>query len=119
MIGVIYWRMSSGRIDRQGWRALSDANSTADYGTVADKYAGTKVAAWARLREGEAELSSGIRLLFTDRDAGRIDLKKAEENFQKLTADKKTPQDVLERALLDLARCRESLPPKTRRLHDQ
>jgi len=57
--------------------------STADYGTVADKYAGTKVAPWARLREGEAELSSGIRLLFTNRDAGRSDLKKAEENLGK------------------------------------
>ena len=112
-IGVIYWRMSSGSYQRQSWRALSDANSTADYGTVADKYAGTKVAAWARLREGEAELSSGIRLLFTDRDAGRSDLKKAEENFQKVAGDRTAPPEVIERALFNLARCRESLPPKS------
>jgi len=111
-IGVIYWRMSSGSYDRQGWRALSDAESTADYGTVADKYAGTKVAPWARLREGEAELSSGIRLLFTNRDAGRSDLKKAEENLEKLIGDKNAPPEVVERALFGLARCRESLPEK-------
>ena len=91
IIGVIYWRTSAGSYDSQGWRALSDAQSTADYGTVADKYAGTKVAPWARLQEGENELSSGVRLLFTDRDAGRSDLKKAEENFEKLINDKSTP----------------------------
>ncbi|HUE14742.1 MAG TPA: hypothetical protein VMR25_11300 [Planctomycetaceae bacterium] len=112
VIGAIYWRMSSGSFDRQGWRALSDAGSTADYGTVADKYAGTKVAPWARLREGEAELTSGIRLLFTDRDAGRSDLKKAEENFEKLIAEKLTPPEVVERALFGLGRCQESLPAK-------
>ena len=99
IIGAIYWRMSSGSADRQGWRALSDAQSTADYGTVADKYAATKVAPWARLREGEAELSSGIRLLFNDREAGRSDLKKAEESFEKLINDKQTPEEVRERAL--------------------
>ena len=112
IIGVIYWRMSSGSADRQGWRALSDAQSTAEYGTVADKYAVTKVAPWARLREGELELSSGIRYLFNDREAGRSDLKKAEENFEKLVNDKQTPDEVRERALFGLARCRESLPPE-------
>ncbi len=91
---------------------LSDAQSTADYGTVADKYAGTKVAPWARLREGENELSSGIRLLFTDRDAGRSDVKKAEENFEKLINDKSSPDEIVDRALFGLARCRESMPPK-------
>src|ERR1700674_5627923 len=54
VIGGIYWKISSGSFDSQGWRALSDAASPADYGTVADKYAGTKVASWALLREAEA-----------------------------------------------------------------
>ncbi len=72
----------------------------------------TKVAPWARLREGEAELSSGIRLLFNDREAGRSDLKKAEESFEKLINDKQTPEEVRERALFGLGRCRESLPAK-------
>ncbi len=112
IIGVIYWRTSAGSYDSQGWRALSDAQSTADYGTVADKYAGTKVAPWARLQEGENELSSGVRLLFTDRDAGRSDLKKAEENFEKLINDKSSPDEVVDRALFGLAQCRESMPPK-------
>ena len=112
IIGVIYWRTSAGSYDSQGWRTLSDAQSTADYGTVADKYAGTKVAPWARLQEGENELSSGVRLLFTDRDAGRSDVKKAEENFEKLINDKSSPDEVVDRALFGLARCRESMPPK-------
>jgi hypothetical protein len=112
VVGVIYWRTSAGSYDSQGWRALSDAQSTADFGTVADKYAGTKVALWARLQEGENELSSGVRLLFTDRDAGRSDLKKAEENFEKLINDKSSPDEVVDRALFGLARCRESMPPK-------
>jgi hypothetical protein len=112
VIGVIYWKFSAGSFDSQGWRALSDAGSTADYGTVADKYAGTKVASWARLREAEAELSSGIRLMFTDRDAGRSDLKKAEESFEKLIADKSSPPEAIERALFGLARSRETLPAK-------
>lgn len=112
IIGAIYWRMSSGSADRQGWRALSDAQSTAEYGTVAEKYAATKVAPWARLREGEAELSSGIRLLFNDREAGRSDLDKAKESFEKLINDKQTPEEIRERALFGLGRCRESLPAK-------
>jgi len=111
-IGAIYWKVSSGSQDSQGWRALSDAGSTADFGTVADKYAGTKVAAWARLQEAEGELSDGIRSMFTDRDAGRSNLKKAEESFENLIADKSTPPEVLERALFGLARCRETLPAK-------
>jgi hypothetical protein len=112
LVAFIYWRMSAGALDSQGWRAFADAQSTADYGTVADKYAGTKVAAWARLREGELELSSGIHLLFTNRDAGRSDLNKAAEDFQKLIDDKSSPDEVVDRALFGLARCRESLPEK-------
>jgi hypothetical protein len=112
VIGAIYWRTAAGSYVSQGWRALSDAQSTADFGTVADKYAGTKVAPWARLQEGEAELSSGVRALFTDRDAGRSDINKAAENFEKLINDKSTPDDVVDRALFGLARCREAVPPK-------
>jgi hypothetical protein len=112
IIGGIYWRTSAGSYDSQGWRALSDAQSTADFGTVADKYAGTKVALWARLQEGENELSSGVRLFFTDREAGRSDLKKAEENFEKLINDKSSPDEIVDRALFGLAQCRESMPPK-------
>ena len=73
-----------GRLGRSTRLAtLSDAQSTADYGTVADKYAATKVAPWARLREGEAELSSGIRLFFTDREAGRSRPEKGRRELRK------------------------------------
>ena len=110
--GVVYWRSSSGVAGQQGWREFASAAKTEDYGNVADKYAGTPAGAWARLMEGEMELSSGIRASFTDRAAGRSDLKKAQENFEKLVADKATPPDAMERALFGLALAKEALPDK-------
>jgi hypothetical protein len=110
--GVVYWRSSSGSAGQQGWREFASASKAADYGNVADKYSGSVAAAWARLLEGEMELNSGIRSSFTDRSAGRSDLQKAQENFEKLIADKATPSDVIERALFGLARAKEALPPK-------
>jgi hypothetical protein len=41
-----------------------------------------------------------------------LDVKKAEENFEKLINDKSSPDEVVDRALFGLARCRESMPPK-------
>jgi hypothetical protein len=111
--GLVYWRSASGSAGQQGWREFADASKTADYGNVADKYAGTVAGAWARLLEGEMELSAGIRSSFTDRSAGRSDLKKAQENFEKLIADKATPSDAMERALFGLARAKEALPDKS------
>jgi hypothetical protein len=110
--GIIYWRSSSGVAGQQGWREFASAAKTEDYGNVADKFAGTPAGAWARLMEGEMELSSGIRASFTDRAAGRSDLKKAQENFEKLVADKATPADATERALFGLALAKEALPDK-------
>lgn len=109
-VGLLFWRNAAGAGDRQGWRALADARSAADFATVADKYPGTKVAAWARLQEAEAELYSGVQMMFTNRDAGNSELKKSRENFDKLIADRSTPQDALERARFGLARCLEALP---------
>jgi hypothetical protein len=110
--GIVYWRSSTGVAGQQGWRELAAATKAADYGNVADKFAGTVVGAWARLMEGEIELNSGIRASFTDRSAGRSDLKKAQENFEKLIADKATPSEVMERALFGLARAKEANPDK-------
>jgi hypothetical protein len=108
--GLVYWRSASGVAGQQGWREFASAAKTEDYGNVADKYAGTPAGAWARLMEAEMELSSGIRASFTDRAAGRSDLKKAQENFEKLLAT--TIPEVRERALFGLALAREALPDK-------
>jgi hypothetical protein len=110
--GVVYWRTASGATGQEGWREFSTASKAADYGNVADKFSGSVAGSWARLMEGEMELSSGIRSSFTDRSAGRSDLKKATENFEKLIADKATPGDVMERALFGLAQAKEALPDK-------
>jgi len=63
------------------------------------------------LQEAESELYTGVQMMFTNRDAGNSELKKARENFDKLIADRSTPQDALERARFGLARCLEALPP--------
>jgi hypothetical protein len=110
--GLVYWRTSAGTAGQQGWQEFAIASKAADYGNVADKYSGTVPGAWARLLEAEMELSSGIRSSFTDRAAGKSDIKKAQENFEKLIADKATPSDVMERALFGLARAKEALPDK-------
>jgi len=96
--------------------ALSDAGSTADYGNRGRQICRqTKVCPLGASPRRRTRADSGIRLLFTDRDAGRSDLKKAEENFEKLIAEKLTPPEVVERALFGLGRCQESLPgEKTR-----
>jgi hypothetical protein len=109
---LVYWRSSSGVAGQQGWREFASANKASDFGNVADKFPGTAAGSWARLMEGEIELNSGIRSSFTDRAAGRSDLKKAQENFEKLIADKATPSDVMERALFGLARAKEASPDK-------
>jgi hypothetical protein len=108
---VVYWRTASGTAGQQGWREFAAASKAADYGNVADKYAGTAAGSWARLLEGEMELSSGIRSSFNDRAAGKSDLKKAEENFEKVINDKS--EEIRERALFGLARAREALPDKS------
>src|SRR5580704_16547373 len=110
--GLVYWRSSSGTAGQQGWREFASANKASEFGNVADKFSGTAAGSWARLMEGEIELTSGIRSSFTDRAASRSDLKKAQENFEKLIADKATPSDVMERALFGLARAKEALPDK-------
>jgi len=110
--GVVYWRSATGVAGQQGWREFAAANKAADFGNVADKYPGTIAGSWARLMEGEMELSSGVRSSFTDRAAGRSDLKKAQENFEKLINDTATPEDVLERAMFGLAESKEALPEK-------
>jgi hypothetical protein len=109
-VGAIYWKTKTASLEHQSWRSLLDAKTAEEFGNVADKYAGTPVGAWARLREAEAEYFSAIRLMFSDGKAGRSEMKKAEEHFEQLVNDKSTPIDALERALFGLARCREALP---------
>jgi hypothetical protein len=111
--GLVYWRTSAGVAGQQGWQEFASASKAADYGNVADRYSGTVPGAWARLLEAEMELTSGIRSSFTDRGASKSDIKKAQENFEKLVADKATPSDAMERALFGLARAKEALPDKS------
>jgi hypothetical protein len=112
VLGVWFWISGLGSTGSESWRSLSGANSVEDFARAADKYRGTSVASWARLREAEAELFNGTRLMFTDRDAGRSELRKAQEAFEEVVADKNATDEIQERALYGLATTREALSDK-------
>ncbi|MGE3313836.1 MAG: tol-pal system YbgF family protein [Planctomycetaceae bacterium] len=114
LIGAIavYWQSSSKAAASAGWNEMAAAQNAEDFANIADKYPGTSVSAWARLREAEMHLATGMRLSFTDRASGVSDLKKSREAFEKLVSDDSVPADAKERALFGLGRCLESLSSK-------
>ena len=98
-----YYRTSSGRSE-QAWARYSQARSAEDFAGIAEDYASTDVGAWARLNEGERLLESGISLMFTDREAGLGDLKKADEALHKVLNSKAALSITRERAQWALAK---------------
>ncbi len=86
------------------WSKFGNAQSAADYGEVAKEFSGSEVGLWARVAEGEAELSDGIRLQFTDRKSAEAELKKAGEAFDTVIKSGSAPAVALERAYLGKAR---------------
>lgn len=111
MIGGAIWysysRTSSARSE-SAWAQYSQARSAEDFGNIADVYANTEVGAWARLGEGERLLESGLSLMFTDREAGLNELKKADEAFRKVLSNKSGPEAARERAAWGLAKSTET-----------
>jgi hypothetical protein len=86
------------------WSKFGSAQSAADFGEVAKEFGSTEVGIWARLSEGEAELSEGVRLQFTDRKSADAELKKAGEAFDAVIKSGAAPVAALERAYLGKAR---------------
>ncbi len=109
-IAIGLYVASQPKADAAAWGRLSSAQSVDDFGVVADKYPDSLAGLWAHLRMAELNLEDGIMAMFTDRELGQKDLKKALENFEAVVNSKLTLPDTLkQRALLGLARCQEAL----------
>jgi len=86
---------------------LSGTSNPADFDAVATSHPGTTTAHWATVLSGEVRLARGCNELFTRKDLGREELKKAEERF--LAVLEKCPIDTLrERATFGLAQTHEA-----------
>lgn len=107
--GSIYWSRRTASQTASAWNEYTSASKAEDFIDVAEQYGKTPAAPWARLQAGESRLVTGIQLMFTDREPAVSELKKAQEDFQILVDDRRTPPEVRERALFGLARCQESL----------
>lgn len=113
--GAAWWYGESNISTAASWTQLEgtlfQSNPSADdFASVADKHPGSVAAAWAKLKEADDYLKSGMQAVFTDREAALADLKKAQEGYQKLDAGGAgIIPDVRERALFGLARCLETM----------
>ncbi|MDP1797277.1 MAG: tetratricopeptide repeat protein [Planctomycetaceae bacterium] len=104
----VYWA-NLPKADAPGWGRLTSAQTVDEYGAVADKYADSLAGTWARLRMAELNLEDGILALFTDRELGLKDIKKAQEDFEAvLKSSIALPDSLKQRALLGLARAQEA-----------
>ncbi len=95
----VFYKNNSGSANAEGWAALTTAQNAEDLASVADSYKETPVGQWAKLRVGEQYMQSGLTLMFTDREAGKADLEEAQNAFNELLNDSKTPDVIRERAL--------------------
>lgn len=112
--GLVIWFSETSATTTEGWaqfdRVLHEPNPTAgDFDEVAEKHPSSAVAAWARLKEADDYLKSGLREAFTDRDLSQSEIKKGLEVYQKLIAGGPgILPEIRERALFGLARCQEA-----------
>lgn len=109
VVGIGLYIANKPKADAAGWGRLSAAQSVDDFGAVAEKYSDSLAGVWARCRMAELNLETGLQALFTDRELGLKDVKKAQEDFETVINSKMTvPDTIKQRALLGLARCQEA-----------
>jgi hypothetical protein len=113
--GVFVWGYQSAqgvRRQSEGWSEYYDAMMTRDprerLGDIAERYAGTSVAHWARVVLADIQLDDGTNRLFTDRAGAREELQNALEDYQAILRDSDDPM-LTQRATFGLARAREGL----------
>lgn len=99
----IYWYRTTAASEAAAWSSLSQAGSPEAYAEVASVHAGTQAAQWAKLREANSYLQTGLEGGFTDREKATTDLKKALVVFEELL-NGKPPRDVREATLFGYAR---------------
>ena len=110
--GVIYWVRTQKNSEAAAWREVSTAlatNKAEDFNDVWAEHKGTTTGLWARVHEGERRLGLGVQELFRNVEAGREELKKAQNAFQTVVDDRHAPAEVRERGLIGLGRTLESL----------
>jgi hypothetical protein len=100
---------NTGRAEaEESWSKFASAQSAADFANVASDFAGTDVAVWARLTEGEMLLREAVQLQFSDRAAAIGQFKKAGEALDSVLGNANLPASAKERALLGKARLLET-----------
>ncbi len=108
-LGVLLWVRSTKASRAAAWSAFVGAQTPEDLEHVATDYAGSEVAAWAKLHAAERRLAEGMPLMYTDRSAGKAELEAAQQTLEQLAADSGAPDAVRERALVLLGQVREAL----------
>jgi tetratricopeptide (TPR) repeat protein len=113
VLGVAYAYVNTKNEEQAsaGWDQYFEAVSVGDRGqlaTVADRFAGTSVAPWARIAAADIALIEGSATLFQDKAKARDLLRQAVDNYQTVLND---PRDEMlkQRALFGLGRAHESL----------
>ena len=101
---VVYMKRSpAGEVEAS--RALLLAVSPEDFCDVADGFPNTKIAMWARLRQGDRLRDDAVAHMFSDRPLGLGELDKSEAAYKRLLAGRTDlSEDLRERVLIGLAR---------------
>lgn len=107
--GTIYWLRSSHARDAAAWRDLAGARRAEDFAAVWESHPDTAAAEWARVQEGEARLTEGIQLAFTNLESAQKELEQARKVLQASVDGNRAPDEARERALFALGRALESL----------
>jgi len=99
---ITWWVRQSSSSATAAWTQLEKAETVTQFSDIRESHAGTTPGRWAQLLESELYLKTGLEQMFSDRELGSGDLKKAITGFQELNANKSDPA-IQERALWGLA----------------
>lgn len=115
VIGGGVWYSLNSTANAKAWvqfdKVLHEQNpSSGDFAGLAEKFPGTAIAGWSRLKEADDLLKSGLETVFTNKTASQGDLKAARDVYEKLVdGGTGVAPDVRERALFGLARTLETM----------
>ena len=87
---------------------MSEAGQPEQFRDVADNHPNAAVAPWARLRQAEQLVGSGMTKLYTDRKVAVEELSQARVAYEQLDQEMSLPDSLRERVLAGLARVTEA-----------
>jgi tetratricopeptide (TPR) repeat protein len=102
----IYWWRSTAAVEAHALGLFANAQSPEDFANIASEYGSTRAASWAKLREANGYLESGLRDGFSNREKADTDLEKARELLDSLRKVS-GPKELKEQVLFAYARCLE------------